>query len=583
MKITSLFKNKKIWSTAIAVVLLFACLIPVQNASAATVVGVDGRTLPAVRAGDSSDWIEIARYGGYCLIIRQTPITSKLTYFHNQHVNLADNKYVFSVLRKSINSWYNDTLPQNARLRNFAVGNDIDPVKMWNTGTVGVFNGPKSTPNGVISPKGDEIAFALSFAEAAQFCGTQYVTTTASVIACPTLAINNFNKLLPKANNGSTDPNPAYWLRSDGIGSSTISAGCVAYSGGSPYDSAKGRVYQHTVIGTYGHYRPAMWVGEGIFGETVTYEPNGGIGTRNVVPVAQNSYYTIVSQGYLPPDNTYQFDSWNTMPNGSGVRYDNGQTIYITTSITLYAQWKKVPVPPLTVTYYPNGGIGAVTTDINPPNTNYTIRGAIFQPPSVLYTFNNWNTRADGLGTSYTAGQIIYLTASLTLYAQWKPVVGSLAVTYYPNGGIGAVTTDNPPANANYTIRGAIFQPPSSLYTFDNWNTRADGLGTTYTAGQVIYLTASLTLYAQWKPVVGSPMFYVIYDPNGGVGTTNVIPVPANTYYMIQSQGYWHTNSNLVFDGWNTMPNGTGTNYNNGNTVYMNNNLILFAKWRTGI
>ena len=501
MRIASLFTNKKAWSAAIAAVLLLACFIPVQSAAAATHVAVDGRTLSAIKAGDNSDWIEIAKYGDYSLIIRQTPITSKLTYFHDQHKNLADNKYVFSVIRKTINNWYNNTLSQTARLRNFAVGNDIDPVKMWNTGTVGVFNGPKSTPNGIAKPKGEEVAFALSFAEAAQFCGTQYVTTTASVIACPAIAIKNFNKLLPKGN-GSTDPNPAYWLRSDGIGSSTIAAGCVAYTGGSPYDNTKGRVHQHTVIGHYGHYRPAMWVGSGIFEDyTVTYEPNGGTGTRNVYPVALNSNYTIVDQGYRHANPSYQFDSWNTRADGLGIRYVNGQTITITASITLYAQWRALPVPPL----------------------------------NVIYT---------------------------------------------PNGGIGNIFIDTAPANSNYTIRDQGYRPANSTFEFDGWNTRADGLGVRYSNNQVIYLTATLTLYAQWRSVGTPPPFMVIYDPNGGIGTTNIVQVPANTNYIIQDQGYTHPRSNYRFDGWNTMPNGAGTNYNNGNSVYMNNHLILYAKWR---
>lgn len=36
------------------------------------------------------------------------------------------------------------------------------------------------------------------------------------------------------------------------------------------------------------------------------------------------------------------------------------------------------------------------------------------------YTFNGWNTAADGSGTSYADGDNITLTADTTLYAQWR-------------------------------------------------------------------------------------------------------------------------------------------------------------------
>lgn len=37
-----------------------------------------------------------------------------------------------------------------------------------------------------------------------------------------------------------------------------------------------------------------------------------------------------------------------------------------------------------------------------------------------LYEFAGWNSRPDGLGRSYTAGDLMYLSEDITLYAQWK-------------------------------------------------------------------------------------------------------------------------------------------------------------------
>ncbi|WP_066649442.1 InlB B-repeat-containing protein [Christensenella timonensis] len=43
-----------------------------------------------------------------------------------------------------------------------------------------------------------------------------------------------------------------------------------------------------------------------------------------------------------------------------------------------------------------------------------------FSPQDASYSFAGWNTAADGSGTSYTEGQTVSISGSLTLYAQWK-------------------------------------------------------------------------------------------------------------------------------------------------------------------
>ena len=121
------------------------------------------------------------------------------------------------------------------------------------------------------------------------------------------------------------------------------------------------------------------------------------------------------------------------------------------------------------------------------------------------YTFTGWNTAADGTGTGYTDEQAVQnLTAengaAVTLYAQWTantytirfvagiPVYGEMADQSLTYGQAANLT-----ANTFSTTTGY----------FVNWNTEADGSGTTYTDGQeVLNLTAEngavITLYAQW-------------------------------------------------------------------------------------
>ncbi|MCL1875768.1 MAG: InlB B-repeat-containing protein [Synergistaceae bacterium] len=298
---------------------------------------------------------------------------------------------------------------------------------------------------------------------------------------------------------------------------------------------------------------------------TVTYNPNGGTGSTIVDNVSPNTYYTIRQNTFTRAG--YVFDGWNTSANGTGANYTPGQSVYLTTSLTLYAKWKACPV---TVTYYPNGGTGATIVDNVNPNTYYTIRQNTFIRAG--YVFDGWNTNTNGTGANYTPGQSVYLTASLTLYAKWK---ACLTVTYYPNGGDGATIVDNVNPSTYYTIRQNTFTRTG--YAFDGWNTRADGLGTNYSPGQSVYITSSLVLYAKWKQV---PMACVIYVPNGGSGEIKVVSVPLNSYYTISDQGYYWPN--YTQNGWNTAPNGTGTAYQSGQTIYVTSNLVLYAQWKNG-
>lgn len=122
------------------------------------------------------------------------------------------------------------------------------------------------------------------------------------------------------------------------------------------------------------------------------------------------------------------------------------------------------------------------------------------------YTFTGWNTAADGTGMAYTDGQAVQnLTAengaAVTLYAQWTAntytihfVAGIPVNGEMPDQSLTYGQAANLTANTFSTTKGY----------FVNWNTEADGSGTTYTDGQeVLNLTAEdgavITLYAQWR------------------------------------------------------------------------------------
>ena len=119
------------------------------------------------------------------------------------------------------------------------------------------------------------------------------------------------------------------------------------------------------------------------------------------------------------------------------------------------------------------------------------------------YHFTNWTTLANGTGTSYLDGQSVTDLGDITLYAKWA--INTYEIAFDANGGTGTM------ANKQMTYGTASNLTANSFtrsgYTFKNWNTEADGSGTTYTNSQSVNnLTtengATVTLYAQWEEQV---------------------------------------------------------------------------------
>ena len=239
-------------------------------------------------------------------------------------------------------------------------------------------------------------------------------------------------------------------------------------------------------------------------GYGVIYNGNGSTG--GTVPVDGNSYatgatVTVLGAGTLSRTG-YAFNGWNTVANGSGARYDAGNTYTMgTASIAFYAQW--TPQATYTVTYSGNGSTGgAVPVDANSylQGATVTVLGA-GTLTRTGYTFNGWNTVANGSGARYDAGNTYTMgTANITFYAQWTPQA-TYTVTYSGNsstGGAVPVDGNSYATGATVTVLGAGTLTRTG-YTFKGWNTAANGSGASYVAGNTYTMgTASITFYAQW-------------------------------------------------------------------------------------
>ncbi len=286
---------------------------------------------------------------------------------------------------------------------------------------------------------------------------------------------------------------------------------------------------------------------------SVGYNANGGSGAPSAQTKTHGTNLTLSS---VKPSRTgYTFKNWNTKADGSGTSYASGAVYSSNADVTLYAQWT---VTTYTVSYNANGGSGAPSAQTKTYGKDLTL--STVKSTRTGYTFKNWNTKADGSGTSYASGATYKENAAVTLYAQWS--INSYTITFrygeVKNNAVykiitqdydTAVTMPDAPSVSDNSFKGWDVSVPSKMpaknmtvkalwsvvtytvlfnanagsnppesqdkiyrqdltltdekptragYTFRNWNTKADGSGTSYDPGAIYSENSAVTLYAQW-------------------------------------------------------------------------------------
>ena len=73
-----------------------------------------------------------------------------------------------------------------------------------------------------------------------------------------------------------------------------------------------------------------------------------------------------------------------------------------------------------TITFDANGGEGSMDDQVIPTNTGQALAPNTFTNTDLV--FKEWNTAADGSGTSYRNEQQVINLGNVTLYAQWRPI-----------------------------------------------------------------------------------------------------------------------------------------------------------------
>ncbi len=199
------------------------------------------------------------------------------------------------------------------------------------------------------------------------------------------------------------------------------------------------------------------------------------------------------------------------------------------------------------------------------PSYTGTSPATLPTPTREGYTFQNWNTKADGTGTARNAGTSMSFSSTTTLYAIWAK---NVTVTFSSEGS--TISTLSAGAGATLTLPS----PTQTSQWLEGWYTEESGGTKIGNAGASFTIPSSdTTYYAHWSPKYG-----VTYNANGGTvstpgavyeGTALILPTP--------------TNGAKTFEGWFTAAEG-GTPVGTGGDSYTPTaDIELFAQWSDNI
>jgi uncharacterized repeat protein (TIGR02543 family) len=269
----------------------------------------------------------------------------------------------------------------------------------------------------------------------------------------------------------------------------------------------------------------------------------------------------------------HTFDHWSTQAGGGGDEYLDGASYSFISSVTLYAQWIN---PNHTVTFNENASLNDPVESSQVANVPTPLTRLMSLQPSFAnpnFIFVDWNTKPDGTGTTYSDGAIYDFGSAIAFYAQW--VQNPHSVAFFSNLTNTDVThmiqTNNAPASLT-SISALSFS--NQNYTFQGWNTQRNGSGVTYLDQAVYPFYADIDLYAQWS----ADQYNLSFSSNSGTGSVSPISSAyASTVTLPQGGSISKPNYQLV--GWNTDPQGNGTEYQLGSSIKVSGSETLYAMW----
>ena len=242
----------------------------------------------------------------------------------------------------------------------------------------------------------------------------------------------------------------------------------------------------------------------------------------------------------------YEFMGWSLSQDGSGMRYYEGDRIFVNDSdVNLYAQWKALDTDKFAVNYIASIPKGTSLLGQAPSDSEKYAPGNVVKvlgrgTMSVMnYRFAGWalTSNEDGIyvdgeelfgtndiGDKVTREETVMKEQGLSFYSRWIPLY---KVTYFSDveEGIPEDTNEYEPKDEVFILSGEEMQ--RSGYLFIGWNTEEDGTGQMYKAGDKVKgLEEHLELFAQWQKLPdtdSNTSDLKPENPSGGMGTIPLV------------------------------------------------------------
>ena len=198
------------------------------------------------------------------------------------------------------------------------------------------------------------------------------------------------------------------------------------------------------------------------------------------------------------------------------------------------------------------------------------------------YTFNGWNTQANGAGQAYANLASVSNLATegqVTLYAQWQ--ANNYEVVFDKNATSATGSMENQEFTYDQQQALSTNSYTNAGYTFKGWATSQTG-PVVYTDGQEVsnlttQANGQVTLYAVWE----ANKYQVVFDSNTGSGNMENQEFTYGQEQQLKANQF--TKEGYTFKGWNTQANGEGQAYTDQASVSnlaTEGQITLYAQWQ---
>ena len=266
---------------------------------------------------------------------------------------------------------------------------------------------------------------------------------------------------------------------------------------------------------------------------------DGSTGLLASETVDENTLYTDLKKRPATTDNdtTHKYFKGWTKTDGTTVVDFTDTTGKVTDDLVVYQDWGDY----YKLEFYKEASdIGTTVYDtkyVN-PNDGTTLSALPTNPDKSGYGFNEWRVYTGGAVTSTKFDTTTTVNGDMTLVADWTQ---QITITLYPNDGTGSDGLGTKVEKAilpNASLGSEYTAPTRTHYTLKEWNTQANGEGTSYPAALASQtFSASTTLYAIWEvasDVPDSDKVTLTFDSVGGSAVSPITVYKGDTIYAAQ-------------------------------------------------